>query len=210
MALHIDLYTDIACPWCLIGEIRLDRVLARMFPDLEVDLEHHPVLLMPDLPVSGVPMADYLRQKYNMDDPAQAWAAAEAAARSAGIAFDHRVVTMAYPTLKAHTLIRHARERGTQHQLARRLTDAYLLRGENIASTTLLADIATGFAFDHDEVLRLVDSRAELDATLAAVARGAAQGIRTVPHMIVEGQAMVGNRTEDEIAALIAAVRRAA
>jgi len=51
--LQIDLYTEIACPWCIIGQHRLDKVLKERFPDLAVDIRHHPVLLMPDTAVSG-------------------------------------------------------------------------------------------------------------------------------------------------------------
>lgn len=34
--LKIDLYTEITCPWCIIGHHRLDKVLAGRFPELDV------------------------------------------------------------------------------------------------------------------------------------------------------------------------------
>ena len=40
--LKIELYSDIVCPWCIIGQHRLDKVLRERFPDLDVDVEHQP------------------------------------------------------------------------------------------------------------------------------------------------------------------------
>lgn len=36
--LKIDLYGDTVCPWCIIGEHRLDKVLEERFPGLDVDI----------------------------------------------------------------------------------------------------------------------------------------------------------------------------
>ena len=41
--LRIDLYTEITCPWCIVGQHRLDKVLAERFPELLVGIHHHPV-----------------------------------------------------------------------------------------------------------------------------------------------------------------------
>ncbi|HWT58783.1 MAG TPA: DsbA family protein, partial [Rhizobium sp.] len=44
--LKIELYTEITCPWCIIGQHRLDKVLAESFPGLVADIRHYPVLLL--------------------------------------------------------------------------------------------------------------------------------------------------------------------
>jgi predicted DsbA family dithiol-disulfide isomerase len=56
----ITIYTDIICPWCLIGQTRLDHVLSNYFSDLDVEIEHQPVILVPDCPPSGLKIADLL------------------------------------------------------------------------------------------------------------------------------------------------------
>ncbi|MGP3657397.1 DsbA family oxidoreductase [Burkholderia gladioli] len=53
MVMQIDLYTEITCPWCIVGHHRLDKVLAERFPDLVVDIRQHPVLLLPDASAGG-------------------------------------------------------------------------------------------------------------------------------------------------------------
>jgi len=51
--LRIDLYIEISCPWCIVGQYRLDKALKERFADLAADIHHHPVLLMPDTPLRG-------------------------------------------------------------------------------------------------------------------------------------------------------------
>jgi predicted DsbA family dithiol-disulfide isomerase len=102
--LKIDLYTDVSCPWCILGMYRLDKVLAERLPDLAVDIEHHPVLLMPDAPAAGVYIPDMLRSRYGVADPREAFARPEAEARASGLDLDLSRQPWAYPTQPAHAL----------------------------------------------------------------------------------------------------------
>src|SRR5579871_4481370 len=117
-ALKIDLYGDTVCPWCIIGQHRLDKVLKERFPGLAVDIEHHPVLLMPDTPPEGSRIPDLLKARYGVTDPSVAFARPHAEAKASGLDLDLNRQPYAYPTLDAHTLIRLARARRTQHALA--------------------------------------------------------------------------------------------
>ena len=40
MTLQIDIWSDIACPWCYIGKRRLEGALAQ-FGDAPVEIEYH-------------------------------------------------------------------------------------------------------------------------------------------------------------------------
>lgn len=188
--LKIDLYADIVCPWCLIGEQRLDNVLKREFGDIAVDIEHHPVLLMPDCPPGGIRTMDLLRSRYGEFDPKDFWARPEEEARKAGLDLDLSRQTMFYPTTDAQTLIRHARSRGTQHALATALTRAYFLDARDISDREVLTDIAESHGFARDETQGLLESQTEKDATRHAAAAASTRGIRSVPTFVINGKAV--------------------
>lgn len=40
--LKVDLFTDVVCPWCLIGSVRLDKAIAALPADVTVDVEKLP------------------------------------------------------------------------------------------------------------------------------------------------------------------------
>lgn len=202
--LQIDLVTDILCPWCILGQHRLDKVLAERFPDLAVDIRHHPFLLMPDCPPEGYSIAQMLRERYGVTDPTQAWARPEAEARLSGLALDLSVQPNAYPSQAAHSLIRRAREHGTQHALAVAITNAYFLGARNIGDAEVLADLAEPYGFTRDKALAIARDPAEHRRTEAEAQQAVQAGIRGVPHFVFGGRvALNGGRAEDDLAAAI-------
>lgn len=208
--LQIELYTDISCPWCLVGQHRLDKVLAEHFPDLTVDIHHHPVLLIPDAPAAGLYIPDLLRLRYGVTDPKVAFARPEAEARAPGLDLDLSRQRWAYPTQPAHALVLAARERGTQHRLAVAITDAYFLGAKKIGDADVLAEIATDHGFDRSEARAIALDLAQHKRVEHEAARSAAAGVRSVPHFVFGGRVAInGGRSEDEIALSIQRAARA-
>lgn len=208
-ALKIDLYTEISCPWCIIGQHRLDKVLAERFPGLAVDIEHHPVILMPDGPPEGVRIADLLKSRYGVTDPSASWARPHAEARASGLDLDLGRQPFAYPTLDAHTLIRLARPRGTQHALANAISKAYFMDALEISDAQVLADIAARNGFERDEVITLLADGHERAETQRQVARSFEAGVKSVPRFVFDGRiAINGGRSEGELSDAIASAQK--
>lgn len=202
--LQIDLYTEISCPWCIIGRHRLDKVLQERFPHLAVDIRHHPVLLMPDIPADGLYISDLLLKRYGVTDSQAAFARPEAEARASSLDLHLGRQLYTYPTQAAHALIQAAGERGTQHRLAVAITEAYFLQAKNIGQASVLADIAVAHGFERDEALVFARDPTWRARVEQAAADSAAIGVRSVPHFIFDGRiAINGGRSEDEIAEAI-------
>lgn len=201
-ALKIDLYSDIVCPWCIIGQHRLDKVLSERFSNLAVDIEHHPYELMPSAPPEGICLADYFRKK-GMTNMVPAFERPEAEARASGLQLNLSLQPYVYRTVYAHTLLRAARARGTQHALAVALTRAYFDDRRNISDPETLSEIASRYGFQRKEVRALLADEVEIAKTEAEVARTRRAGVSSVPTFKVGSLTIEGARSEDEIAALI-------
>ncbi|TWB52930.1 DsbA family oxidoreductase [Nitrospirillum viridazoti] len=206
--LQIDLYTEITCPWCIIGHHRLDKVLAERFPDLAVDIRQHPVLLLPDAPAEGLYIPDLLRSRYGVTDPKASFARPEAEARASGLYLDLSRQPWSYRTQAAHGLILAAQAKGTQHQLAVAITDAHFLEAKNISDADVLADIAVAYGFEREEARTIALDPAQHRRVEQEATRSMAAGVRSVPHFVFGGRVAInGGRSEDEIAS---AIRQAA
>ncbi|MBS0253517.1 MAG: DsbA family protein [Proteobacteria bacterium] len=202
--LQIDLYTEITCPWCLVGQHRLDKVLAERFPNLAVDIHHYPVLLLPDAPAMGLYIPDLLRTRYGVTDPKAAFARPEGEARASGLDVDLSRQLWTYPTQSAHALIRAARERGTQHRLAGAIIEAYFLGAKNIGDADVLADITANYGFDRAEARAIALDPVQRKRVEQEAMRSAAAGVRSVPHFVFEGRVAInGGCSEDAIASSI-------
>jgi predicted DsbA family dithiol-disulfide isomerase len=197
-SIKIDFYSEITCPWCFLGQYRLDKVLAEKFPGLAVDIEHHPVILMPDCPPEGLNVLDLLRSK-GVPDPETMLALPQEEARASGLDFDRSLQPFAYPTQGAHTLLRHARARGSQHALAWALRLAYFKEALNISDPDVLSGIAAGHGFGRDEAVTLVRNPAERATTEAEAMRSRSAGVTTVPAFVFGKGALVGGQSETDM-----------
>lgn len=204
--LKIDVFTDVVCPWCLVGSARLDQAIARLPADVTVDVENHPFYLDPTTPAEGYDVAEMLRTKYRRD-PREMQARVEDEAKKAGIALDLSRQPRSYPTRKAHTLTRLARGKGTQHALANAIAAAYFLGHRLINDDEILAEIATAHGFSRDEALAVIRDPAEL-ATTETVAQSAGQsGISGVPFFVLQNKyALSGAQPQEVFDAALAQV----
>lgn len=196
--LKVDLFTDVVCPWCLVGSARLDQAIARLPDDVEVDVENHPFYLDPTTPEEGVDVGHMLREKYGRE-PREMWARVENEARKSGIDLDLSRQPRSYPTQKPHTLIRAARPKGTQHALANAITAAYFLEHRQINDDEVLAGIAEQHGFSRAEALQVMHDADALGETHDRAMDAMRQGIRGVPFFIFERRFAVSGCQPDEI-----------
>jgi predicted DsbA family dithiol-disulfide isomerase len=195
--LKIDLFTDVVCPWCLVGSTRLDQAIAALPADVVVDVENHPFYLDPTTPPEGYDVAEMLRAKYGRD-PKGMWARVEGEAKKAGIDLDLSRQPRTFPTQKAHTIVRLARPKGTQHALANAIAAAYFLEHRQVNDDEVLAEIASRHGFTREEALADMRDTRELEISHRLATDAAQQGIQGVPFFIFDGRfAMSGAQPQE-------------
>ena len=196
--LKIDVFTDVVCPWCLVGSARLDKAIADLPDDIEVVVENHPFYLDPNTPAEGVVVADMLREKYGRE-PKEMWERVESEARKAGVELDLSQQPRMFPTKKAHTITRLAKPLGIQHELANAIANAYFLEHRQINDDNVLADIAVEYGFDRGDALDAMNDENELDITEQLANDAAAQGIRGVPFFVFGEKYALSGAQPDEV-----------
>lgn len=189
MPLSVDIVSDVVCPFCLIGATRVRQALeAEGVSDAEVTF--HPFLLDAEIPDAGVDLRERLRAKYG-GDPTTMFGRVEAMAKESGIPLDFAKVRRYPSTVGAHTLLRHAEDKGTQTALAFALFEAYFLEGADIGDREVLAGIAAKHGFEPEECRALLADASEAKATRAEAEEASRQGIRGVPLVIFGGELAV-------------------
>lgn len=196
--LKIGVFTDVVCPWCLVGSARLDKAVAALPEDIDVIIENHPFYLDPNTPAEGVVVADMLRQKYGRE-PGEMWERVEGEARKAGVALDLSRQPRMFPTKKAHTITRLAKPLGIQHELANAIANAYFLEHRQINDDNVLADIAVEYGFDRGDAIDAMNDENELAITEQLATDAAAQGIRGVPFFVFGEKYALSGAQPDEV-----------
>ena len=63
--IHVDIWTDVVCPWCYIGKRRFERAVAELAGEVDVEVMYRAFQLDPD-GVAGVeqPVAEAYAKKF--------------------------------------------------------------------------------------------------------------------------------------------------
>jgi len=203
--LKVDVWSDVACPWCYIGKRRFESALQRMAerdgaaPDVEV--EYHSFELSPDTPVDfegtatefladhkGIP----LETAQQMQDQVTALAAAE------GLTYRMDQVRHT-KTLKAHELLHLAKAFGKQAEMKERLLKAYFTEGEHVGHVEDLADLAAEVGLEREAVVVALNAGTYAEAVADDIARARAYGINGVPFFVLGGRYGVSGAQDPDV-----------
>jgi predicted DsbA family dithiol-disulfide isomerase len=187
--LKVDVWSDIACPWCYVGKRRLEAALQE-FPHRDaVTITWHSFELDPSAPAvqpEGTSYAERLAKKYGRS-VAHAQGMIDnmtkvAAADGLDMRFDK---ARAGNTFDAHRLLHLAAEHGAQGAMKERLFRAYMTEGEAIGDRAVLARLAAEVGLDEAAVRAMLEGD-RFTAEVRADERNARDiGITGVPFFAV-------------------------
>jgi predicted DsbA family dithiol-disulfide isomerase len=187
----IEVWSDVVCPWCAIGRVRLDTALAGFAGAADVEVVLRSFELDPSAPVgSSEPMVDVLASKYGVasDEAARMMARTEDLAAAEGLEM-HMETTLHSNTVDAHRLLHLALETGgpsLQRRLNADLVDAHFRDGSDIGDHAVLRKVAVDAGLDEAEVTDVLDGRRYADAVAADVRQARAYGATGVPFFVVD------------------------
>jgi predicted DsbA family dithiol-disulfide isomerase len=197
--IKVDIWSDIACPWCYIGKRKFEEGVRRFGGDVEV--EYHSFELSPDTPVdfSGSEV-DFLSGHKGI--PREQAAAmidrVSSIAASVGLDYDYDALQHTN-TVLAHQLLHYAKAHGRQLEMKERLLSAYFLEGRHVGRIEDLADLAAEVGFDRDDVVRALTAGEHLPAVKADQAQAAAFGINGVPFFVLGGKYGISGAQDAEV-----------
>ena len=202
----VDIFSDVMCPWCVIGYKQLDQALTRLAGEIEAEVRWRPFELNPDMPPEGEEMAAHILRKYGRAPDEAITGQMTAMAARAG--YDMRYLG-AEPeperrlrnTFLAHKLLRWVLVTAgpeVQTRLKLALFDAYFQQRRDVSDRAVLLDVAAGLGLDRDTAQTALD-----DETLAHEVReeerqARAAEINAVPAMIINNRYLIPGAQEPE------------
>ena len=196
--LTIDIVSDVLCPWCYLGEKRLEAALAAA--PQTVAIRWRPYQLDPTIPDGGLDRAEYLARKFGKSNRVDA--VHDNLARLGaefGLAFAFDRIKRSPNTLDAHRLIRWAGSAGAQARVVDRLFKAYFVEGRDIGDHAVLIDVARECGLDAELVGKLLAQGADADLVRREIAQAQAIGVSGVPFFIFAGRLAVPGAQEPSV-----------
>jgi predicted DsbA family dithiol-disulfide isomerase len=186
--IKVDIWSDIACPWCYIGKRKFELGTAAF--DGEVEVEYHSFELAPDTPVDFAGSEiDFLVEHKGMSAAQVKPMLDRVAGIAAEVGLDYDFDALQHTkTVKAHQLLHYAKQHGKQVETKERLLRAYFVEGRHVGRDEDLADLAADVGLDRDDALRSLQSNEFLDAVRADQDQAIQYGIQGVPFFVVDGK----------------------
>jgi predicted DsbA family dithiol-disulfide isomerase len=188
--LTIDVVSDVVCPWCYLGQKRLDNAMAAA-ADVDIAVTWRPFQLDPTIPPEGMDRKAYMRAKFGDEARLRdAHARLEALGAAEGIDYAFDAIKVSPNTLDAHRVIRWAgaNSQEAQNKLVRRLFKLYFEEGADIGDRAVLARAAGVAGMDAAVVETLLASDADRDAVANEAATASRMGVTGVPCFLFEGK----------------------
>ena len=184
--IKVDVWSDIACPWCYIGKRKFETGAE----GFDVEVEYHSFELSPDTPVDfeGSEI-DFLVAHKGMPAEQVGPMLDQVKGIAAEVGLDYDFDALQHTnTVKAHQLLHFAKAHGKQLELKERLLRAYFVEGGHVGRDEDLADLAAEVGLDRADALRALQSNEYLEAVHADQEQAMRYGIRGVPFFVIDGK----------------------
>jgi Predicted dithiol-disulfide isomerase involved in polyketide biosynthesis len=164
--MKIEIWSDIACPYCYIGKRKLEGALNN-FPHREnVEIIWHSYELNPDLPATPLNKSIYqfIASQYNVtvEQQKKNMEQISSSAHSLDLNFDFDRTVVAN-TSKALRLVKLAAKYNLANEAEEALFDAYFVSGKDVSDDKILLNIGEGIGIPQSEISKMLDSDQFMD-----------------------------------------------
>lgn len=159
--MKIEIWSDIACPYCYIGKRKLENALEQ-FPQREnIQLVWHSYELDPTLPkkASGEPHYVRLAKNYGISEAEAKKKSAEVIelAKEVGLNYNYDILINAN-TSDALRLVKLANESGLATEAEEVLFKAYFIEGKDISDRSVLLNLGKQIGVKEEDINKTLDS----------------------------------------------------
>jgi predicted DsbA family dithiol-disulfide isomerase len=158
----VEIWSDIACPFCYIGKRRFETALAQYEGRENIEVIWRSFQLDPSLvsePNKSVAQSLCEKKGWSMAQTKQIMSNVVEMAHSVGLEYDFDRAVVAN-TYDAHRLIHFAHTYRKQDAAKEALLKAYFMDGKDIAAPKILAELATEIGLNSKETLNMLASDA--------------------------------------------------
>ena len=201
--LRIDIVSDVACPWCIIGYRQVLKALEAVGSEVEAETHWHPFELNPDMPPEGEDSAEHIMRKYGTtkEQSQQNRDRMAGIGEALGFDFNFSPESRVRNTFKAHLLLSWVGEEmgpAKQTELKMALFEAYFQQHADVNDDDVVLDIAESVGLDRETAkAKLTD----IDHTVRVRAEQnmwRERDINAVPAIIFDGKFMVPGAQDAE------------
>jgi predicted DsbA family dithiol-disulfide isomerase len=198
---NVEIWSDIACPWCAVGKRRFEKALAQFDRRDDVTVTWRSFELDPQAPAERPgPRDAHLAEKYGMSVEQAREMHDRMTETAAGEGLDFRFDRARDGnTFDAHRIVHLARAHGLQDEMNERLLTAHFSEGELVSDRATLKRLALDAGLPEDEIDETLATDRYADDVRADETTAYTLGISAVPTFVVDRRIGVSGAQPPEV-----------
>ncbi len=199
--IKIEIWSDVACPFCYIGKRKFESALAQFEDKDHVEIEWKSFILDPHkITDTNMSIEESLakRKGISIDEAKKMSSYATEAAKIVDLQYNFDKTVVAN-TFKAHRLLHFSKFNNLQNQMKEALLKAYFIEGKNIDDTKTLIEIGKQIGLDSEKLSDFLDSDQYLEKVNADISEAQQIGVRGVPFFVFNRQFAVSGAQDSEV-----------
>lgn len=201
--MNITIWSDFACPYCYIGETRLEKAIDELGLKDRVKIDYRAFELDPTASKEVIgPTSERFAMKYRLSVPQAMQQIEQISSLGRELGIDFKYASTLYSnTFDAHRLMKLAENKydyATVQKLNKLLFDAYFTKNLVLADHAVLESVAKEAEMDEKEVKEVLESDKYADDVRFDEREAQMRGVHGVPYIVFNGGfAVPGALTED-------------
>ena len=195
--MKITYWSDYACPYCYIGEKRLETAIEELGLKEDIDIEMRAFELDPNASYEVVSRTDErfaVKYGLTLDMARHQIEKISILGKNEGIDFKY-IDTQYTNMLDAHRLTKLVASKGNKentNKVIHLLFDAYFTKNLKLADRSILSDIARQVGIDEDELNKMLDSDDFIDDVRFDENEAYKLGVHGVPYFVIDDKYVIG------------------
>ena len=191
--ININIFSDFACPWCYIGEKRLEDAISKLGMNGDIEIYYHAFELDPNAPTeSKTTSAERIAAKYNMplEMARRKVAQVDNAGKELGIDFNYSgaIPTNTFDAHRLMKLAEHSYDNLTVQKVNKGLFDAYFTRNLLISDPKVLTEIGVTAGMEENDIVNMLKSDQYKEDVRNYENEAHNLGISGVPYIIIDSK----------------------
>lgn len=200
LAMKIEIWVDVVCPFCYIGKRKLDAAL-KDFPHADrVKVEWKSYQLTPEVrPEPGKSVVSYFAERKHIseEEAYSIYSHVAQLAKDNGIDFNIKDAIICN-TFNAHRLSHLAKSYGLQSEVEERLFAAYFTAGKDLNDINELAKIGAEVGLEVNAVWQMLIGNQFADEVKWEIAEAGRLGVQGVPFFVFDRKYAISGAQEQQ------------
>ena len=199
--MKVEIFSDVACPWCYIGKRRFETALGQFEQSDQVEITWRNYQLDPTAPtVSDTSMNELLAKKYGMSPQRAAAANSQVSTLAAAEGLEYHLEKARYGnTFDAHRLIQLAATHQLQDEVEERFFKAYFSEGAALGDTETLVRLVSEVGINAEEARAVLAGDEYAEAVRGDIQEARELGIQGVPFFLIDEKYGISGAQSSEV-----------